>query len=141
MHKYKYYLNRFWEWLISSVGVVGILALVIYVGTSAAQSIYKSYTAQKETKDLQNKLDSSVLEKQRLESLLVYYQTDAFKEVELRRALLMKNPGEKVYALPESSEISSMVESVETTVGEQSKIIEAQKGKPNYRQWYEYLFK
>lgn len=137
---YGYIFDKFIKWLKHSFSYLWLVAFAIYLAFSAGQSVYKTYQANQETEALREKLSKTLLEKQRLDALLVYYQTDTFKEYEMRRAMLLKNPNEKVYALPEQSESGSIVDGVEMAlVQEQKKEVEDKKQQANWRQWYEFV--
>jgi cell division protein FtsB len=138
---YSYAWHHFHHWFKTSVGYLWMVVLAGYLVVSAAQSVYKTYQAQQQTQSLQNTVNQEKLEKARLEAVLVYYQTDAYKEKELRRSLLLKMPGETVYALPESSDTYSLLDTlngIPTTAKSQTT---TSSPRPSWELWYEYLFK
>jgi len=122
-------------WARSTFNVLWLVVLAGYLMVVAAQAVYKTYQDQKDITRLEQKLQSDVQERERLQALLVYYQSDSFKEKELRRVLLLQMPNEKVYALPESSTSRQLEE--ETVATTDTK--QPQAGGPIWRQWLNYL--
>ena len=115
-----------------------------YLAVNVGQSIIKTYHVRQETLTLKTQLEEMKLEKQRLEALLSYYQSDVYKEKELRRSLLLKKPNEKVYALPESSEPKSLMEGIDSGSGlvrGENKDSEEKDSEfvPNWKKWANYL--
>lgn len=138
---YSYAWHRLQHWLRYSVGYLWLVVLAGYLVAAAVQSMYKTYQAQQQTESLQEIITQDKLEKARLEAVLVYYQTDAFKEKELRRSLLLKRPGETVYALPEASEPYSLVDSM-ANLPKSAAVKETDtKARPSWELWYEYILK
>jgi cell division protein FtsB len=79
--------------------ILTVIGISVIVGT--VQAVQQSNTALTERDELRTKLSSLRLEEQRLESLVVYYRTATFQELELRRSLLLAKPNEQVFRLPE----------------------------------------
>lgn len=123
-------------WFQSSVGYIWLIVLAVYFSILAGQAMYHSYQSQQENNTLKQQLATAQLEEEKWQALLVYYQTDAYKEKVLRESLLLRMPNEQVYALPESS------------VGKQAEQAELAKQQPPdprvnlpiWRQWLDYLF-
>ncbi len=116
---------------------VAFVIIATYLGYSAGQAALRNYNSQEEILQLQQQLAAVQLERSRLESLVVYYRTDAFKEKELRRALLLVRPGETVYALPESSKVAQLdvdTRVVGTVVAKPTAV-----PTPNWRLWADEL--
>lgn len=129
-------VRRIFSWLQGSFGYVWLVVLAAYFSVLAGQAIYRNYQSQQVSDSLEAELIAAKLEKERLEALVVYYRTDAFKEKELRRTLLLKLPEEKVYALPESG-IGLQVEEAEIARREEEERLSSD---PNWKQWLNYLF-
>lgn len=137
--------HRFFIWLRSSFGYLWLVLVAGYLAVNVGQSIIKTYHVKQETASLKQQLADMKLEKQRLEALLVYYQSDVYKEKELRRSMLLKKPNEKVYALPEYSDSVSLMDGVagssDLVSGSGVKEVDsAQEEKSNWKKWVEYLF-
>lgn len=140
----KAFLNRFWNWLRHSFNVFWLMLAAGYLVVMAGQEVYQNYQSHQATEQLQSKLDQALLERDRLQALLVYYSTDSFKEKELRRTLLMKKPGETVYALPYSNNASSPEDEVALDASGQNTNKNqntAASSDPIWRQWIEYFNK
>ena len=108
--------------------------MVIYLGISAGRSIVANYRANQTIESLKDDILNLQLEKQRLEALGAYYQTDAYKEKELRKRLLLKRPGERVIAIPDSYTESKMPKEKEIETEDTTKL-----AKPNFEKWIEYF--
>jgi cell division protein FtsB len=128
-------VRKILTWIQSSFGYLWLIALAVYFSVSAGQAMYRNYQAQQEVDKLAQQLESAQLERERLEALVVYYKTDAFREKELRRSLLLKLPEEKVYALPESA-ASRRVEAEEAVRRQEEDVRTDQ---PTWQQWIDYL--
>lgn len=119
----------------NSFTYVWMVALAAYVTVLAGQAMFRNYESQKDTKTLQAQLDAATTERDRLNALVAYYQTDAYREKELRRSFLLQLPGEQVYALPESA-IGRKVEEEQAVRKIQE---DPHKKLPNWQQWGEFL--
>lgn len=123
-----------WQRLkVQSKDVVTFGALLIvglYLLYSAGASLISNYQSQQEIVFAQNRIAELKLEKDRLQSLLVYYNTKSYQEIELRRRMLLKKPGETVVALRGDHPLT------ELTTDDQSPAPE----EPAWRQWYDYYF-
>ena len=121
----------------NSVGYLWLIVAAGYLAISAGQSVVRNYHSQQDIQGLQHELADLQLEQQRLNALNVYYETDAYKEKQLREDLLMIKPGERVYALPESGNVKSLEDEVlkPTTPDLPQKQVD-----PYWQQWVNYLF-
>lgn len=81
-----------------------ILILAIYITSSAVRSLVKNYYSNLEIKRTEERIAKLTLQKQGLEAQIAYLNTDAYKEKELRKRLLLKRPEEYVVAFPERIE-------------------------------------
>ncbi|MBU6388966.1 septum formation initiator family protein [Patescibacteria group bacterium] len=131
-------MRRFWLWLRQSVAFLWLVVVAGYLMVQAGQAFYQNYQSQQTTQSLQADLAQKELEKERLQALLVYYQTDSYKEKELRQELLYKRPDEKVYALPESGLSVDLANEVVST-GATKPAPPKPANEPIWRQWVNYL--
>jgi cell division protein FtsB len=113
-------------WLLVAIGYLGVITV---------RSITASYQSRQYIASLEGRLVALQQERARLESLLVYYQSDSFKEKELRRTLLVRRSEEKVYALPESSAGKAARAQVVT----QQSAGDSRLTLPVWQQWVQYL--
>lgn len=86
--------------------ILGAIALLVI--WSLASSIWRSYQIRQDIASAKTNLDSLNLERDRLKSLLVYYQSKSFQEIELRRHFLLKKPDETVVALRSDEPIAGV---------------------------------
>jgi cell division protein FtsB len=135
MNPYRALGIRFVAWFKRSLSVLWLVIAAGYLMVLAGQAILHNYQTQQEIKGLQDKLSQAQLQKAQLKALSVYYQTDSFKEKELRRVLLMKRPEETVYALPESGISKQLEEEALATTDAQDK----ERSKPYWKQWIDYI--
>jgi len=123
----------------NSFSYLWLVVVAGYLTVSAGQAMVRNYQSQQQIVSLQRQLASLQLEKQRLDALLVYYNTDSYKELELRQDFLLVMPGERVYALPESGNVRSLED--EALAGDQqtSTTRTKQSDEPDWHQWLDYL--
>lgn len=95
------------------------------------RSAYRNYQINQRIEELETSI--STLEEQNadLKNLIAYYQTETFRELEARRKLGLKKPGEIVIALPENTETPPESENPEE---------KKQTNIPNPKRWWEFLF-
>lgn len=110
---YRNWVRSLLERLPIPLSTLGLIALGIYVGVQTIERLQEADAAQQETRALEQRLAEAELERDRLEAFLAYVQTLAFQEVELRRSLLLKRPGERVYALSEQAGSDAGPETIE----------------------------
>jgi len=134
VNPYRFLWARFTGWVRRSFSVVWLVLLAGYFLLLAGRAIYQNYQTRQQTASLSSQLVQSQQEEKRLQALVVYYQTDSFKQEELRRTLLLQMPGEKVYALPESGIIAQPGE-VAPVSGDKA----AADNRPLWRQWVSYV--
>lgn len=111
-------------------------ALIIYLVIILGRSIYKNYSINQKISGLEDEIIALRLDNENIKNLLLYYNTDSFKELEIRRRLGMQKPDEKVAVFEEAklggennSEEAMALSSTSTT----------QKTEPNYLKWIHYL--
>ena len=126
---------RVFSFFKTSFSYIWLVVLAIYFGVLAGQAVLRSYGTEQDTKTLQNQLLTAQQDNERLKALVVYYQTDNYKEKELRSELLLKMPGEKVYALPESS-VTQAADDVVVNPATSTPV----ESLPDWQQWVQYLF-
>jgi hypothetical protein len=127
--------KRLQTWFKSSFSYIWLIVLAVYFSVLAGQALYRSYQSEQDNKALQQQLTQTQIEKERWQALLVYYQSDAFREKALRQSLLLKMPDEKVYALPESG-IGKKLEEAEVA---RQKAEDPLVNKPTWQQWLDFL--
>lgn len=113
------------------IATFGVVVLVgVYLLYQVGASILGNYRSQQEIKAATDRIAELNLEKERLQSLLVYYDTQSYQEIELRRRLLLKKPGETVVALRGDHPLTKLTTEPDA----------AAPSIPAWRQWYDYYF-
>ena len=108
-----------------------IVAVITYTSYSIGMAIYKNYQINKKIDQLKSDITVLQTEVDELKNLLVYYQSDGFKELEARRRLGLRGKDEKVIIIPK----------VENTQGVDTKNEETKKNntqpddKTNMQKW------
>jgi len=110
------------------------IVIIIYLAFILSRSLWQNYNVNREIKTLEQEVLVLEERNQRLKNLVLYYQTDSYKEKEARRKLLMKMPQEKVLALPEVEYSHKEQEEIE----EEAQLDNYQE--PNYQLWLKYIF-
>jgi cell division protein FtsB len=130
MDKIKKYFNQ-------NGGRILLIFLVIYTFVLLGRSVLVNFKLQRQIKDIQGGILSVKDQNQNLENLILYYQTDSFREVEARRKLGLKKPGEKVFivAVQKFSDFNSDIKTQTESLS--SKTPETKQS--NLHLWWQYL--
>ena len=136
---YLHALERLLHWLRRSFGVLWLVIMVAYFCVLAGRAFYKNYQEQQALDGLQKQLVAATVQRDRLQALLVYYRTDDYRELALRQDLLLQKPGERVYALPESS--ATQLSDEDVTVRASLAIPSKPSVDPFWKQWEAYLLR
>ena len=113
--------------------------LIIYIFFILGRSVWLNWQLKLETQMLQKQIDDGKIENTNMRNLLLYYQSDSFKEVEARKKLSLKKPGEYVMAVPTRKYDSYQAE----TQAQQDQIAtkSQQENIPHYKLWWLYFTK
>lgn len=117
----------------------GFIYLVfIYVLIILVRAIWINWTLKKEVDKI--KADIVLLQNQNkdLNNLIVYYQSDSFRELEARQILDLKLPDETVVIVPVKK-----FDDYQTEINNDRKIISksSEDNMPNWKAWWRYIFK
>jgi cell division protein FtsB len=126
-------ITKIIAWVRNSVGYLWLVIAAVYLSVLTSQAVIRNYQSQQDIKTQQQQLLTLDQQRDQLQALLVYYATDSFKEKELRRDLLLKGKGEKVYALPESSYTVAQ----QASAPADKKVVA--RSLPVWQQWVRYL--
>ena len=145
-YRYSYAFSQLTSWVRSSFSFLWLILLAGYLIVLVGQAVSRNYKDEQDVQHLRDQLTQVKSEKERLQDLLVYYQSDNFKEKELRRSLLMKRPEEAMYALPEYSfgqigdenSIATLEQALPDSANTPTEPVKGL-GLPFWRQWIEYL--
>lgn len=122
------------EGLLDIGGRFFSLFLALYLIFLLGRAIYFNYQVKQRITAVETDIKKLKLEIARLNHLITYYQTETFRELEARRQLGLKKPGEIVVSLPENSDEESSAGPPKVTPAENLP------PKANYVKWLEYLF-
>ncbi len=137
MHLLRILLQRILRWTQRSTTALWLIAAVCYLGVVTTNSLKSAVASRQQITDLETKLTNLESERDRLKALLVYYQSDSFKEKELRRVALLHRPEEKVYALPESSVGKQQAAHQALAAAQAAR--DPRRNLPNWEQWWRYI--
>lgn len=112
----------------------GILLLILYILVILGRVVWKNWQVNLQIAKLQSEIDQTKKENQYLENLILYYQTSSFKEIEARRKLGLKKPGEKVIPV----EVVEEEKPLESYFGQTAP---PQASLPNYLKWWQIFFR
>jgi len=116
-----------------------IFVFVIYMLFLLGKSLFTNYELRSSIKKLNEQIVLLEQQKKDLNNLILYYQSDYFKELEARRKLGLKKPGEKVYLI--SATTSSPTNFEEEMKAEEAKVSSKEKilNKTNWSLWWEFF--
>jgi len=77
-----------------------IYAIIAYAFFILGRSIWTNFQLKRQIDSIKQEITSLEKQNQDLENLILYYQSDSFKEVEARAKLGLKKPGETVVSVP-----------------------------------------
>jgi len=114
-----------------------ILIIIGFIIFNIYKSINANYQISSQISNIEDEINTIKKKNIYLENLTLYYQTDTFRELELRRKLNLKKPDEKIVIVAENTSIKQQTEnySTESSDNETKKDWEA-----NYKKWWQYLF-
>lgn len=118
--------------LTKALVTLGLIAYSVY---AIGRSVYANYTVNQQIASLRAQIHQIETDIAELKNLIVYYKSDSFKEIEARRRLGMRGPGEQVVILPKPEDRT-------TPDGTPETVIEQQKEKdaiPNPQKWISYI--
>jgi len=118
--------------LIKRINLLSVLIFLTlaYVGFLLYQAIYLNYNTNRKISLLKKEIQEVEKDREDLQTLIAYYQTPAFQELEARKKLGMKMPGEKVIKV-------EVAESPEAEVEEQESA--PKDSTPNYQKWLDFI--
>ncbi len=120
---------------------VGIYLFIFYVLFLLGRAILTNYNLKNTIVKLQDQIVALEQQKKDLDNLILYYQSTAFKELEARKKLGLKAPGEKVMILP--IPVTSATNFPEEVRHEQKAVAGTNQNKdaPNWQLWWQFFTK
>lgn len=133
----------FWQFLSTTLGRLLLLAIVVLFLINIGRSIYKNYQMNKQLDAMEAKIAYLKDENINLQNKILYYQTNTYKELELRQHLGYKKPDEKVIVLDKTENNRE-----EIIFSNQQSNQAANKNKntnqvdtiPNWQKWWDFIF-
>lgn len=114
-----------------------ILAIIlVYILFLIGNLILKNYQTNKKITQANDAIELTEIDNDLQRELLTYYQSDSYREVELRRRLMLKKPGEKVVLLPIHAKESFQV----TPSASVQNLSSEPNATANYRRWWQAFF-
>lgn len=113
--------------LVFTIFVVCAIGYIIFL---LYQAVYFNYSTNQKIKDLKAEQEDLLKDKSRLETLIAYYKTDAFAELEARKKLGLKKPGEIVVRVDIPSNANTDTKPINSVAG--SKV-------SNFQSWIDYI--
>lgn len=116
-----------------------IYALIIYVFVILGRAVWQNWQLKREIDAIKNQIAQLQDQNKNLENLILYYQSDSFKEMEARQKLGLKKPGETAVAVPTKKYENYQAE----TAREKENIAPKNQGEatPNWQAWWGYFFR
>lgn len=112
-------------------------ALVVYIFIILGRAIYVNWTLKKQIDQIKLEISSITQKNNNFENLILYYQSNSFKELEAREKLGLQKPGEKVVLVP----IKKYNDNLSQVEDEVKSLSEKPVTKmPNWRAWWMYIF-
>lgn len=117
---------------------VATYIFIFYILFLLGRVLWLNFNLKESIEKLQEQIVVLEQQKKDLNNLILYYQSDSFKELEARRKLGYKKPGEKVVILelsPSSENFPEEVEKEKQGVAGKSTASE----EPNWQLWWEFF--
>lgn len=115
-----------------------ILAIVGYGVWTVGNSINRNYQTNQVIDNLKREIVQIQADIVELNNLILYYKTNSFKEIEIRRRLGLKAEGEEVIILPKKEQQSNTSQTSAKQSPDQSS--EMQTGPSNIEKWWRFIF-
>lgn len=109
-----------------------VFLILIYVGFLLYQAISLNYQTNQKIASLKKEIQEIKQDHNDLETLIAYYQTSAFQELEARKKLGMKKPGEKAVTVEVKTDVYDSNK-------DETKNINNNKDVPNYQKWLDFI--
>lgn len=110
--------------------IVSIL-IIVFLGTNLGKEFYRKYQIQREIDSLKDDISSLEKNNYKMSQLIEYYQTNEYKETEIRKRFNLKKEGESVVVIRSDF--------IDPELNETKKI-DNKKNLPNYKKWWNYFF-
>lgn len=112
--------------------------LIFYGLFLLGRSLFVNYNLKQSITKLNEQIATLEKEKKNLENLNLYYQSDSFKELEARKKLGLKAPGEKVFVLAATPTTQNFPEEINKEK-EKTAPQSSESQIPNWLLWWEFF--
>lgn len=116
---------------------LGILILILYLGFILFRQINVNYKTNLKIKEFRRQISSLERQNNNLGNLLIYYQSNIYKELEARKRIGLKKEGEKALVVPENKDKDMEMEKIEEQQVNGEKPVQEN---ANYLKWYREIF-
>ncbi len=126
-----------WKQLSSNFLNIILIGFCLYLIFLIGNTIWQNYNINKKAEALDEQLLMTEIENYRLRDYLEYYKSPSYQDIEIRKRLLLKKPGEKVVYLPKRDHDKSsgpLINNIIMTSQTNEKIY-----LPNYIKWWRFI--
>ena len=126
---------------------IGTYLFILYILFLLGRVLWINANLKNSIEKLHQQIAALEQQKKDMSNLILYYQSDAFKELEARKKLGLKKPGEKVVIIPASLAGGSTSPTPANFIEEVEKEKRGVAGKettieePNWRLWWEFFMR
>lgn len=123
-----------WQSFSNNLFNVLMLIAIAYLLYLIGNVSWKNYKVDKEIDKLKNEREVAQISNESAKDYLAYYKSNSYQELEIRRRLMLKKPGENVVLLPIHNEKDRT-----EIINQEKDLIEYQKQQvklPNYYKWW-----
>jgi len=106
-----------------------LIVLLLFISVSMLRELKRKQSIQKDILALQQELVETDANNSRLENFIEYLQTDEYAELEAKKRLGMKKPGEEVLLITREDILSADESADDMTIT-----------KTNWKKWWDYFF-
>ena len=126
--------------LLDSAIKIGMYLIIFYILFLLGRALWVNYNLKKSIDKLNQQIASLEQDKKNLENLNLYYNSDSFKELEARKKLGLKAPGEKVMIVQTSPTPENFPEEISQ---EQKAVTPSSQNKEeaNWLLWWQFFTK
>ena len=127
--------QKIWP-LVSKILVYLIALYIVFI---LGKAIWTNWQLNRQIHDMQQQIADINTQNKNLENLILYYKSDSFREVEARKKLGLKKPGEIAIAVPtqNNENYNQETEAQKQGVSETPK----EENIPNWQLWWQFFTK
>lgn len=128
-------IKDFFQQIGSLAVTILIILVIIFIIFNIYKSIMRNHQINEQISSLETEIEEIKKKNNYLENLIIYYNTDTFRELELRRKLGMKKVDERVVIIPENKSSNGKNELGLPTYEDKKE----ERQDPNYLKWWRYI--